>query len=365
MTEYGHGNIRTLHKLLIGVIICVASLALMENIARIYEVEVHDPFSLRHQFSGDGRHGDFLSHHGKFVRDPELFWRIKPHFGPLSYNYWSATLVTETTNSLGFRGRDEYGPKASGIYRVIALGDSWTYGVMVNDDETYPAQLSRLLNASSEGRRFEVLNLGCVGYTSYQGKVLLAKYIRQLTPDLITVCFGHNDSRRTRMFSDRQQPRPGEWVILIQSMLGKSQFYQAMRNCLLRVKKKAASRGGGVTPAEKWPQRASPDEYEANLKEIISIARENNSRAILLCYHRDGPYRDRTVKASEEEGVPLVDVYEILNKDPRYRVEDLSVDYPRDPHPNARGYSLIAHRLEALVREVADGNPSAGAPPPR
>jgi lysophospholipase L1-like esterase len=83
------------------------------------------------------------------------------------------------------------------------------YGVMVNDDETYPSQLSALLNASSPQRRFEVLNLGCVGYSSYQGKVLLSEYIRELSPDLVIVLFGGNDTRRTRLFSDKEQPHVG------------------------------------------------------------------------------------------------------------------------------------------------------------
>ncbi len=275
-------------------------------------------------------------------------------------------MYTETTNSRGFRGSEEYGSKPDGVYRIVCLGDSWTYGVMVNDHETYPAQLCQVLNAESSPRRFEVLNLGCVGYSSYQGKVLLAKYIRQLAPDLVTICFGGNDARRSRLFSDREQPRIGEWVILVQSMLGKSRFYQVFRNQLLGIKKRASLGREGAAPIQEWPQRVSPDDYEANMREIISLARQNNCAVVFLFYLGTCPCRDRLEKLSAETGIPLVDVNEILCKNPDYAVKDLSIDYPRDTHPNARGYSLIARKLEEVVREVADGNPypAAPAPPP-
>jgi hypothetical protein len=153
-------GIPALHRVIASGIIVAAFFGLCENAARIYEARPRDPFSLHDQFAGDADHGNFLMVHTKFIRDPDLFWRIRPHFGPTSYNNITATLYAETTNSRGFRGTAEFGRKREGTYRVIALGDSWTYGVVVNDHETYPAQLERLLNEKGSGPRGEVLNLG-------------------------------------------------------------------------------------------------------------------------------------------------------------------------------------------------------------
>lgn len=369
MTEQEKGGIPILHRLLIAALICIAAFGLMENVARFCEVEVRDAFSLNRQFAGDGKHGDFLVSHKKFIRDPELFWRIKPHFGPLSYNHISATMYTETTNSRGFRGSEEYGSKPDGIYRIVCLGDSWTYGVMVNDHETYPAQLCRLLNAASPRRRFEVLNLGCVGYSSYQGKVLFRRCVRELAPDLIMVCFGGNDARRTRIFSDRRQPRVGGWTIAVQSLLRRSRFYQALRNRILHLKKNVVTPRKGAAADGEWPQRVSPDEYEENLREIIAAAGRRGCSVILLSYLGGGPYPDAISRIGAETGVPVVDVHAILNRDAEYTVEELSINYPRDTHPNARGYSLIARALPPLVLKAASGDPpesppAAPAPPP-
>ena len=57
--------------------------------------------------------------------------------------------------------------KSAGIYRIITLGDSFTYGLHVNTQENYPSQLENLLNSKLKCKnikKFEVLNLGVEGY---------------------------------------------------------------------------------------------------------------------------------------------------------------------------------------------------------
>ena len=61
------------------------------------------------------------------------------------------------TNELGFREPRLPGPKPPGVQRIVALGDSFTQGYGVEEDEAYPRQLERRL----EG--VEVINLGVPG----------------------------------------------------------------------------------------------------------------------------------------------------------------------------------------------------------
>jgi len=52
-------------------------------------------------------------------------------------------------------------------YRIIAIGDSFTYGSYLNNEDTYPSQLEKILNQSLECidiKKFEVLNLGVNAY---------------------------------------------------------------------------------------------------------------------------------------------------------------------------------------------------------
>jgi lysophospholipase L1-like esterase len=89
-------------------------------------------------------------------------------------------------NSLGFRG-PEIGPKQPGRIRVLALGDSMTYGLGVNDDETFEAQLEAL------DPRFEVLNSGVPGYSTVEELLLLREVGLDLDPDLVLLMFLPND----------------------------------------------------------------------------------------------------------------------------------------------------------------------------
>ena len=345
-------EIPTFHRIIISVIVVTALVLLLENASMIYEPRTQDAFSLFTQFGGDRDHGNFLAASEKFVREPALFWKIRPRYKCSYYNVFKHAVVTESTNSRGFRGSAEYGQKTGNTFRILALGDSWTYGVWVADDETYPFLLSQCLDTRhSKDRAFEVLNLGCVGYSSFQGKVLLAKCIDEFQPDLVTVCFGGNDGRRNKFFADKDQPAIGRGPLLAQRLLHRSAFYTILRNRIMGLKARRFPRGDASSSPAAWPLRVSPEDYRNNLEDIISLCARRNARAILLLYAWGG-YRDRAEEVSLTTGVPLIDIHRILNENPEYRVEELSIDYPRDKHPNARGHSLIAMALCDMIETM-------------
>ncbi len=63
-------------------------------------------------------------------------------------------------NSLGHRGPEFSIDKPDGVTRVLAIGDSFTFGWGVEDDEPYPRQLERLLRAKPGLGKVEVINAG-------------------------------------------------------------------------------------------------------------------------------------------------------------------------------------------------------------
>jgi hypothetical protein len=142
------------------------------------------------------------------VYDPLLGWRARPNlrnrrvFGDEILN----------TNSLGLRGATEYaigdpgGRNESGEpnerLRVLVLGDSFTFGDEVSDDETFCHYLSRLLP------EVEIMNFGMHGYGHDQMLLLYRELARQYRPDVVVVAFVYADIYRNLLsFRDYAKPR--------------------------------------------------------------------------------------------------------------------------------------------------------------
>ena len=96
-------------------------------------------------------------------------------------------------NRFGFREREFQTPKPPGVYRVMVLGDSFTWGYGLALEERYTAIAEARLNQASAGRRFEVLAFANPGYPTIRQRDLLDEHKREVDPDLIVVGFCLND----------------------------------------------------------------------------------------------------------------------------------------------------------------------------
>jgi hypothetical protein len=96
--------------------------------------------------------------------------------------------VTYTTNRHGLRGKDVSLSKPKGTSRILVLGDSYTFGVYVDDEETYPAVLEQLLHQKSQ--KVEVLNAGYTdGWSPDEHYAWLINHGLAFDPDLIVYGF--------------------------------------------------------------------------------------------------------------------------------------------------------------------------------
>jgi hypothetical protein len=100
-----------------------------------------------------------------------------------------------TINSAGFRDREYEQHKPNDVFRIVAIGDSVTYGQPDSRDQTWAKDLERVLNryAAPEDPHFEVLNLGVVGYNIIQVAERLAVSGLRFEPDLIIYGYVLND----------------------------------------------------------------------------------------------------------------------------------------------------------------------------
>lgn len=87
-----------------------------------------------------------------------------------------------------------------GALRILALGDSITYGVGLAASDTYPERLRAALTART-GRRVEVLNLAVPGYNTAQQNAAYAEVASTLRPDVVLLQYWQDDVRQHRVLA--------------------------------------------------------------------------------------------------------------------------------------------------------------------
>jgi lysophospholipase L1-like esterase len=272
---------------------------------------------------------------------------------------WSIAL-----NEEGFRSAPFSASKRLGVLRIACIGDSWTFGMNVNQDETYPSRVAAMLGRQTPPRSVEVMNFGTLGYTSFQGLQVLKTYALDLQPDVVIIGFGMNDSD-VAGYRDKDvlTPSPPVWRDRVKAITSHSESLALMKYFALALRfqpknmgeflKADAKADQGKSNAtvsyddmEAWT-RVSPRDYEQNLREMIRLSRARNARVILLDNELwpESPYRPVLRTLSRDEHVPLVDSLQLI-ADERAKIE--------------RGMET---RFHVAVASAAPAAPAANAAP--
>jgi hypothetical protein len=123
---------------------------------------------------------------GMSLTDPTLGWRLQPDWkGRHAHHDFD---VAYSINAWGFRGLDarDHRPPARSI---AIVGDSFTFGIGVNDDEVFTQLLNRRLLGSHR-----VYNFSVPGYSTDQELLLAERQILGTRPDvLVLVVYLAND----------------------------------------------------------------------------------------------------------------------------------------------------------------------------
>jgi lysophospholipase L1-like esterase len=117
------------------------------------------------------------------------FFEPSPNVNEVDTASWLPSPVVYTINEDALNDQLEYDvQKPADTFRIIALGDSFTFGHYVNTSENWPARLEDMLNAQcadNKIQRIEVLNLGVRGYDV---KYIAHRYAvrgKKYNPDLV------------------------------------------------------------------------------------------------------------------------------------------------------------------------------------
>lgn len=106
--------------------------------------------------------------------------------------YLAPELITYSTNRQRFRGQDYVVERNPGRFRIAVIGDSITFGIGVQEEETYSAILGKGLRAL--GIPVEVYNFGVGGYNTIQEQEILSKQVLKYSPDILILGYALNDA---------------------------------------------------------------------------------------------------------------------------------------------------------------------------
>ncbi len=306
-----------------------------------------------------------------FRPDTSLIWSLKPNF------YYQGKLLlnpnpTLQTNSLGFRG-DFINPyKPDGVRRIACLGDSVTfgYGETIGESDTYPRKLESLLNLFYPHLEFEVINAGCTGYSSRQGRILLEERVLPLKPDLVILGFGNNDRIPIQVPEEKQMKRYRGWRGDKLIMLNSLESYKLLKWSINKLRGKR----GLLHPIRESP-RVSISDYISLTKQMIELCRANGAKVLLLNLIFEPEYHQRLNQAlkklHESSGVLYLDIRSLFANDLEsirqlapyqgavaYRELELGERLHHHPwlylmddvvHPNCIGQARIADHIFALM----------------
>lgn len=225
------------------------------------------------------------------------------------------------TNALGLRD-DEVAD--DGRARILAIGDSCTFGWGVEQGEAYPQVLQTLLDASPHAGRFRVVNAGIPGYTSHHGRLYLDAQGRALHPAVVVASYGFNDIAPAGDARDAlaAQRRLLPLLRLDDALIDSSRLWRWLRWMTIRP------------PAPTSPLRSTPAQYGGDLRAIVALAREMGAQPVLVDFlHERSPQVEHVAalrSAARDLDVPLV-----TYAGPRLDVV----------HPTREGYAAFAAEL--------------------
>lgn len=122
-----------------------------------------------------------------------------------TYPEWLKTEPVYHINSDGFNDRFDYQiNKPEDAFRIITLGDSFTFGQYVDTKNNYPETLEELLNKSSacqKYKKFEVINLGVPDYDLEFDLERFRLRGQKYNPDMVLIFLKDDDFENLREFT--------------------------------------------------------------------------------------------------------------------------------------------------------------------
>ena len=326
---------------------------------------------------------------GMVQYDPDLGWRLTPGWsGRHDHKEFSATY---SINALGFRNDAPLQVRIPGNRLTLVVGDSFTFGLGVNDDATFVHHLNA---THPPGISFS--NGSIPGFSTDQQALLIGKHLLSLTPDrILLVVYLGNDLFDNRRAFPLQVSSPKPYFTVTEKGL-------ELRNHPVPKQRKPPSSGPeGLVAAvwgediAQWPWRTRL-EQQSELFRIFSqqLLPESDYRDVLrtrfkpetdlfnkimdeiatACQKRgvklvivtlagrsfvtdpgsvsaqyQGLFREQVVSYAKVRQIEAIDVAGLMQS--RFQQQRKDWFYPNDGHLNPAGHKVVAELLQARLSD--------------
>jgi lysophospholipase L1-like esterase len=293
-----------------------------------------------------------------FEGDAALGWKLKSN---LNNVFWDFT--TFSTNKQGLRYPDNIKPKEKNSIRIIALGDSVTFGYRVpvafpenpldynRDELPYTAIMEKSLNQKL-GKKAQVIPLAVPGYTSYQGLKLLEKNIDDLKPDLVIALFGWNDTE-LHVKADKQILPSNGFKASFRNIAAASQAIIYAANSWFEKPEENTENNFHTEP------RVSKQDYIQNLIEIKNLADKYGAKTLVIgpiymdsesngaAGVRIAEYRTALAKEMQNKKISYLEIEKLTEKG----YPDNKILFEEPVHPNSLGHKLMAEKILNAIND--------------
>ena len=263
-------------------------------------------------------------------------------------------------NADGFRD-DEFDVQ-SNQKRVLFVGDSYTFGWGVDQQEVLPYRLEQLLAGPPYAMDVEIYNLGVPGYNTLQEFHMLNQVLDRYSPELVLLGYVMNDAQPQANVHERPSVRyryVRSWLLAF--IKEQYNYYMHEGETVLATGLNLPDKDFVASVVENQPKWVASRQA---LTDMAGLARSRDIPFILVVFpsfnmHLDRRYPFRLIHDevnawSSEAGVASVDLLDYLKN-----IDREASRVPGDGHPNGKAFESAAEVLAPIVYGALE-TPSPG-----
>jgi lysophospholipase L1-like esterase len=253
----------------------------------------------------------------------------------------------------------------SGARRILALGDSQTFGIGIAVSDTWPSQLEQRLSRTVPAFRWEVINAGIPATDTWQHELLMYEFIESIHPDIVLLAIYVNDVTPGTGVSQLDLSSPPmisrDVVYLLKRSALVTALLQArepLRALLGRPSSSSVSEKAIVEGTTNPLVGRGWDQVRTSLAQMENLARSRHiAFGVVIIPRRDQitspsmqrSFDDKVQRLCSDLSIPSIDTLPSLHAAYHTSTKDLFI--PWDGHNTASANELIA---KAIVQELGE-----------